>query len=356
MTQLKIKHRRSNPRVPIFPLLVFIVLFSSLLAACASPSAQVVSNAPTTSTPATTFTPLPTNTPAPSLTETWTPSPSATITLTPTPSQTPTPTKEPPIRFAVIGDYGGNGGPERDVADLVKSWQPDFIITTGDNNYPSGSADTIDLTIGQFYHSFIYPYSGKFGKGADINRFFPTLGNHDWQTDRAAPYLKYFTLPGNERYYDFVWGPVHFFALDADSREPDGVSRNSVQANWLKDRLTASDSPWNIVYFHQPPYSSGLHGSTDWMRWPFQQWGTSAVLSGHDHTYERILRDGIPYFVNGLGGGSIYYFETPVDGSQVRYADDYGAMLVSADKDQITFQFINRKGNVIDTYNLEGGQ
>ncbi len=88
--------------------------------------------------------------------------------------------------------------------------------------------------------------------------FFPTLGNHDWYTNDAQPYLDYFTLPGNERYYDFVWGPVHFFALDSDEHEPDGVNAGSAQAAWLQQGLAASTSPWNIVYTHYPPYSSGM--------------------------------------------------------------------------------------------------
>ncbi|MBK6537264.1 MAG: hypothetical protein IPG09_05645 [Ignavibacteria bacterium] len=29
-------------------------------------------------------------------------------------------------------------------------------------------------------------------------------------TAGAAPYLNYFTLPGNERYYDFTKGNIHF--------------------------------------------------------------------------------------------------------------------------------------------------
>jgi hypothetical protein len=66
-----------------------------------------------------------------------------------------------------------------------------------------------------------------------VNQFFPTLGNHDWYTPGAQPYLDYFHLPGNERYYDFVWGPVHFFAIDSDENEPDGVNQSSVQAKWL---------------------------------------------------------------------------------------------------------------------------
>ncbi len=48
------------------------------------------------------------------------------------------------IKFAVIGDFGWAGQPELDVSDLVKSWNPDFIITTGDNNYDYGADSTID--------------------------------------------------------------------------------------------------------------------------------------------------------------------------------------------------------------------
>ena len=35
------------------------------------------------------------------------------------------------IRFAVIGDYGTGDQNEEKVADLVRSFEPDFIITTG---------------------------------------------------------------------------------------------------------------------------------------------------------------------------------------------------------------------------------
>jgi tartrate-resistant acid phosphatase type 5 len=256
------------------------------------------------------------------------------------------------VTFAVIGDYGGGGQPEADVAALVAGWDVDFVITTGDNNYSDGAAETIDRNIGQFYQAFIYPYEGEYGPGAEENRFFPSLGNHDWNTDSAQPYLGYFTLPGNERYYDFSWGPLHFFALDSDSREPDGVGASSEQAAWLQERLASSQSPWQIVYMHLPPYSSGRHGPVDWMRWPFAEWGADAVLSGHDHTYERIERDEIVYFINGLGGGSIYNFNQPVEGSQVRYNDDYGAMRVEASETSIEFQFVNRAGEVVDVFEL----
>lgn len=73
----------------------------------------------------------------------------------------------------------------------------------------------------------------------------------------------------------------------------------------------------------------------------------------HAHSYERILRDGLVYFVNGLGGGpGIYNFGTPVPGSNVRYNQDYGAMLCEASANALTCQFIARTGQVIDTYTI----
>ncbi len=258
------------------------------------------------------------------------------------------------LRFAVIGDYGVAGTDEEAVANLILSWDPDIIITVGDNNYPSGAAGTIDANIGQYFHYFISPYSGTYGQGAQENSFFPSPGNHDWDSSPGlAPYLGYFTLPGNERYYEFVDGPVHFYAVDSDSREPDGVNSSSTQAAWLQAALADSTSPWDIVYMHHPPYSSATHGSTAALQWPYAAWGAEVVLAGHDHVYERLVISGFPYFVNGLGGNpSIYTFGTPVAGSEVRYRDDHGGMLVDATAEQVVFKFINVLGEVIDTYVL----
>lgn len=265
------------------------------------------------------------------------------------------------VRFGVIGDFGLDGANEANVATLVKGWSPSFIVTLGDNNYYSGAASTIDKNMGKYYHDYMFPYSGSFGNGAadQVNHFFPVLGNHDWNglTCTAGtctgPYFNYFTLPNNERYYDFVQGPVHFFMLDSDPHEPDGVTSSSTQANWLHTKLAAAQEPWKLVLMHHPPYSSGAtHGSTSAAQWPYADWGASAVLSGHDHTYERIMANNIPYFVNGLGGAELYNFATPVAGSTVRYSGNYGAMLVEASTVTITFQFRDVANTVIDTYSL----
>ena len=276
-----------------------------------------------------------------------------TVTSLPTETLVPNLTPQPlAVKFAVIGDYGMDNSAEADVAALIQSWPPDFVITTGDNNYPFGAADTIDANIGKYFHDYIFPYSGTYGSEANLNRFFPTLGNHDWYTKDAQPYLDYFSLPGNERTYDFVGGPVHFFALDSDEHEPDGVNAGSVQAAWLQQGLAASTSLWNIVYMHHPPYSSGQHGSTEWMQWPFAAWGADALLAGHDHLYERLLVDGIPYFTNGAGGGGLYNFGEPLPETQFRYNANYGAMLATASETEVLFEFYSRVGDLIDEYQV----
>jgi hypothetical protein len=300
-------------------------------------------------------------------------------------------TKEAPksdssIRFAVIGDYGsdarGLGADEGLVASMVKSWDPAFIISLGDNNYPRGSNKTIVQNISKYYCDYIYnpgavpPCSGQ-ATTQKRNLFFPALGNHDWCVQDAKPYTEYFTqLPGNRRYYDFVIGPVHFFALDSQSKkactcnnphcaEPDGADKNSKQAKWLKKKLKESRSAWKAVYFHHPPYA--CKQASEWMRWPFQSWGANVVLSGHKHLYERgwlsSAKD-FPYFVNGVGGAKLSACsakdikQTQSTGfEEVVISGSYGAMRVEASPHSIKFKFHRATdGKVMDECQLRKTQ
>ena len=256
--------------------------------------------------------------------------------------------------FGVIGDYGVNNIAELEVSNLIKTWNPDFIITVGDNNYPKGDSSTIDINIGKYFHEFIWPYYGIYGVGSKKNRFFPSIGNHDILTANGKPYYDYFTLPGNERYYDFVWRDVHFFSLNSDIREIDGSESTSIQAQWLKNKLATSTSPWKIVYMHESPFvSDENHHSEIRLQWPFKDWGATVVLSGHSHVYERLSVNELTYMVNGLGGNGIYSFDNPVPGSLVRYNGAHGAMKVVANADSIVFMFINSSDSLIDYYSIK---
>jgi tartrate-resistant acid phosphatase type 5 len=242
--------------------------------------------------------------------------------------------------LAVIADYGVGAQSEADVASLVASWNPDAVLTAGDNCYAPGD-----------HLTNVDPYYGGF---VDEEVLFPAIGDHD-QTDCGglAAYQAYFNVP---RYYDVVVGPVHAFLLNSELDEPDGVTADSPQAEWLRLGLEQSTAPWKLVILHHPPFSSGVeHGSHPHLQWPFAEWGASAVLSGDDHLYERLLVEGLPYFVVGLGGAVIHDFAQPLPESVVRYNADYGAMRLDASSESITFAFYTRTGELVDSYTLEAG-
>ena len=89
------------------------------------------------------------------------------------------------------------------------------------------------------------------------------------------------------------------------------------------------------------------------MQWPFSAWGADAVIAGHAHDYERIARDGIVYFVNGLGGeGPRYLFARPVAGSEFRYNGSLGAQFVTATDTTMDFEFRTTSGELVDSYRL----
>jgi len=248
-------------------------------------------------------------------------------------------------KFAAIGDIG-NTSNSAAVAKLIRSRDAQFILMLGDLCYGSTALST--------------QINANYREEKADGDLWPVLGNHEFTDacgggNSAQGYLSYFSLPDNERYYNFKRGPIEFFAMNS-YKDTHGTSATSKQALWLKGKLAASTSPWQIVFFHHPPYSSGEHGATYYMRWPFEAWGADAVMSGHDHDYERIMRDTnddgvkIPYFVSGLGGRSRRPFETTTWGSAKRYNSAYGALFVTATSTSLTFEFRNTSGTLIDKF------
>lgn len=251
--------------------------------------------------------------------------------------------------FAVIGDYGCSSKEQTLVSKLILEKKPDYIITTGDNNYPYGEASTIDTNIGRFFHSYIYPYNGRYGNGGDTNRFFPALGNHDLQTNKGKAHYDYFTLPGNERYYDVLINDVHIFILNSNKLEKHGVRKHSKQARWLKEKMKSSNANWKIIITHHPPYvSEGAHKETKWMQWPFDKWGADLVISGHEHVYERLLKDSLNYIVCGLGGAPAYGFGKASTLSILRHNSEHGALFIETKGKELQIRFITITGLIKD--------
>ncbi|WOO42127.1 Calx-beta domain-containing protein [Rubellicoccus peritrichatus] len=316
------------------------------------------------------------------------------------------------IRVAIIGDFGETSAnglfPVDRVGPMMVSWDPDFIISLGDNNYVLGQASTIDANIGKNFGDYIYPKgtspnSGDYpypSDGPKFNRFFPVLGNHDYadvandlepttaNIANSQPYLDYLTpaltqgsapinlyntnvtLPDGSnfsetptiRYFDFVRGAVHFFMIDNCPATPYGRDADGVQGKWLQAQLAASTAAWKIVCFHEPPYTSATGGGEQSVaRWPFQAWGADLVMVGHVHNYERMAKADpgktsptITYIVNGAGGfvpESGFETSNIVPGSKVR-VQDYGAQLLEANENTLSLLYYDIDNNLRDSYTL----
>ncbi|MDX2088392.1 MAG: metallophosphoesterase family protein [Kofleriaceae bacterium] len=201
----------------------------------------------------------------------------------------PTADSTKPIRFLAIGDSGGGGSDQYELREQMDTVPFDMIIHMGDVAYDNGTLQQFDDNV-----------FGVYGELFRNIPFYPVAGNHDHETQKGAPFRAVFNLPGEETYFSYDYGRVHFAAIDTEL--PYGP-----QIEWLDKDLAASKAPWKIVYLHHPPYSSGDHGSDVPLRKALapvvEKHGVQLVLAGHDHHYERMkTQNGVDYIVSGGGG------------------------------------------------------
>lgn len=284
--------------------------------------------------------------------------------------------------FAIIGDYGYGGTPSDEVAALVKSWNPEFIVTDGDNWYgDSIERSDLDLKVGRLYANFIGGYSGAYGNGASRQNFYVAFGDHDRDpAGRLDIELDYFGIAalqdiagGSIRpFYSVVRGPLHIFFLNDGFnqsdvlQEPFGNTPSSPQAEWLRIGLLLSTSRWKMVVVGVSAYTSFHTASTNAafpgdgfkaykdLRWPFKQWGADIVIGGDVHWYERLEVDGLPYITNGSGGAPRSVQNGALSPyNKFIYDGDFGAQKCTVDCNTLKMDFYNRLGVLQESFKLE---
>lgn len=226
------------------------------------------------------------------------------------------------VRFLAFGDSGVGSPEQRQLATRMATERFDFAVHTGDVVY--GAATTTGAGGYPQLHSWFFDIYRDWLRTHPI---YPSIGNHDDEANRAAPFRDVFILPDNgasaafpdhrERYYSFDYGPAHVVVLDTELAFQN-LTRRDAQLQWLAADLAATTQPWKIAVFHRSPYSAGgEHGSDFAVRQAFgplfDRHRVDLVLSGHEHDYERTIpiretADGGPtvYVVTGGGGARLY--------------------------------------------------
>jgi hypothetical protein len=244
------------------------------------------------------------------------------------------------IRFAVKGDFGDGSEAQGVITSRMCEWREDrgftLVVTVGDSFYnPDGTA-----TDDNYYdpERCLYSHPGHAWRAA--------WGNHDAAGASTAEVLG---GPASPRYYSWTAGAVAFFAYDGNDVTDD-------QASWLREAVCSSTAPVKIIYGHQPPYSTGPHGSDlevrDMVHPVAKDCDARLVLSGHDHIYERsVAVDGVTYVVTGGGGARLYQCGDSQAWVAVCIARHH-FLYVEVDDGKISVRAVGTAGEIIDSLDI----
>jgi acid phosphatase type 7 len=231
-------------------------------------------------------------------------------------------------------------------SDLLVGENLAAVLPLGDNQYEDG-------TLAKFQKY----YALTWGRLMAISH--PVAGNHEYESDGAAGYYSYFGASAGDKtkgYYSFDIGRWHLIALNANCSAIGGCQAGSPQEIWLRADLAAHPAVCTLAYWHQPRFSSALHGNnadTSAFWEDLYQSGAEIVLNGHDHDYERFApqtpkaiadsKHGIREFVVGTGGRSLYPFMTSQPNSEVQNDQTYGVLKLTLHPQGYSWKFVPEK-------------
>ena len=264
-----------------------------------------------------------------------------------------------------MGDWGKYGGEsQRPVADAMseysKKFNAQFVITTGDNFYPSGVSSTSDP-------HWQLSFENIYNKAGLQVTWYPVLGNHDYGLNPEAE-IQYSSINKRwkmpSRYYSFkksinILATALFVFTDTSpfvsAYYGGGMSDlprqdTAAQLKWLQQTLSSSDDTWKLVFGHHPVYSVGPHGHTPELiqrfKPVFNQTKTDFYICGHDHSLQYITwpADSVEYLVS--GGGSEGTSVSPQSYTSFARATP-GFMVMTLYARRANFYFYNQRGELL---------
>ncbi len=200
--------------------------------------------------------------------------------------------------FLVIGDTrAGNSLAHKKLVNEMSRHEAAFYIHTGDFVH--------DATDPEQWNEFFEIERPLLSKIPIV----PVAGNHD--ISDIGIYTSLFFR--EERFYSFEYANI--MVLVVDSTVP--IEKGDRQYRFLEKELAryeSSGADHLFVSMHHPPFSSGKHGYDmnvmETVVPLLEKHNVVAVMSGHEHNYERTKPiNGIVYLVTGGGGSPL----RPVD-------------------------------------------
>lgn len=231
-----------------------------------------------------------------------------------------------------------------EVADLIRSLDPDRFLALGDLQYSKG-------TLAQY----MKVWDVQFGDLKDIT--MPTPGNHEFDTAGGAGYFTYFgdVAAPPKGYYSFDLGDWHIVSINSVLCGDEGCGPGTPQGDWLiADLADNADASCTLAFMHHPRYDwrpwqkwivddgTTLYGGSEtepliplWEA--FHDAGVDVVLNGDNHLYQRwapqdadgnAVAGGTVQFTVGTGGRQLYGFtrEPRPENLEFTHNDAFGVL------------------------------
>lgn len=252
----------------------------------------------------------------------------------------PASAQSPSAVLVGAGDIAVCGSKQAEATAKLLDTIAGTVFTVGDHAYPSGTE-----------RQFSRCYDRSWGRHRERTR--PSPGNHDYVTDQAAPYFRYFGAnagPSGRGYYSYKLGAWHILSLNSNTN---ARYWGAAQERWLIKELASHNAACRLAYWHHPLFSSGAtHGNQVHTRRLFKilhAYGTDVVLAGHDHIYERFAPQnaegradprGIRQFIVGTGGERHYDLGPARPNSEARNAVDHGVLKLTLHPQGYDWEFV----------------
>ena len=275
------------------------------------------------------------------------------------------------FRIFTISDIHGNARKNwENMQDFICDLNPDISLMNGDFVSSKGNDRN--------WNSYFFTPGEKFLGQVPV---MSSAGNHETGDPRGyrwSSFYDYFhqfshgtpedsvTDPRGEAYFHFVYGnaDVVMLNINGDESSPQFLP-GSRQYQWADSMLNACTRPWIIVCHHVGMWTSGYHGQ--WSDEPkqfaplFEKYAAKGKriisLSGDDHSFEHLYKDGVHYVRPGCGRDANYAQQKQL--KDVKYSMFYrqiscfSTLDMSADASQIDLTAYDSVGNIFYTYKFK---
>ena len=227
-------------------------------------------------------------------------------------------TTEDKYRFVVLGDSKHASTFPALLQYMDTKINPDFVLSTGDMVQAGGGS------IGAGYYE---KFSMEAGDQLRKRPWWPAIANHELAGDpitgreatkeiKDSPKAQHNAVTGlahfkqfynlEKEYYSFTFRNAGFIALP--------FPNSSINMAWLEGELKEFSDVGKLIFVfdHTPFYTIGsktreeVPNQENAITRLFDKYHVAAVFSGHDHSYYRTIRNGIPYVVSAGAGAQLY--------------------------------------------------